>query len=319
MPLLFGPVLSRRLGRSLGLDLVPKKICSMDCLYCEVGKTTLLTLERKDYIGWESIESAIREAKNKVKTFDVLTITGSGEPTLCLYFEKTVEFAKKMIIKPICVLTNSTTVMLPSVQEALAKVDLVLASLDSARKESFKLLNRPALGVSLEEIIKGLKDLREIMEGELWLEILLVKGINDKPEDLEALRWAINYISPHKVQLNTVVRPPAYPIARPLSYEEMVKVKEFLGEKAEIISSKLPKSDLISPKEQVEISIEEKEQLLLEYLKRRPAPLSELTSLFFFERELQELLEKMVESGKIRKVHHQGKIFYTAAKENSEN
>ncbi|MFN3407202.1 MAG: hypothetical protein ACK40E_05680, partial [Caldimicrobium sp.] len=98
-----------------------------------------------------------------------------------------------------------------------------------------------------------------------------------------------------------------------------IKVKEFLGEKAEIILTKLPKSDLISPKEQVEISTEEKEQLLIEYLKRRPAPLSELTSLFFFERELQELLEKMVENGKIRKVHHQGNIFYTAAKENSEN
>ncbi|MFN4196715.1 MAG: radical SAM protein [Caldimicrobium sp.] len=312
MPLLFGPVQSRRLGRSLGLELVPKKICSMDCLYCEVGKTTILTFERKAYISWESIENALREATIKEKTFDVLTITGSGEPTLCLYFEKTVELAKKMISKPICVLTNSTTVMLPSVQEALAKVDFVLASLDSARKESFKLLNRPAQDVSLDEIIQGLKELKGIMVGELWLEILLVKGFNDKPEDLEALRRAINYISPHKVQLNTVVRPPAYPIAQPLSYEELLKIKEFLGEKAEIISSNLPKSDLILPQYPGGISEEEKEQLLIEYLKRRPAPLSELRSIFFFEKELQVLLEKMVESGKIRKVHHQGNIFYTA-------
>ncbi|MFN3505208.1 MAG: radical SAM protein [Caldimicrobium sp.] len=312
-PLLFGPVKSRRLGLSLGLELVPKKICSMDCLYCEVGGTTLLTLERNAYTSWEAIENALREAKTKEKTFDVLTLTGSGEPTLCIHFEKTVEFAKKLISKPICVLTNSTTVMIPSVRQALAKVDLVLASLDCARKESFKLLNRPALGVSLDEIIQGLKDLREAMSGELWLEILLVKGINDKAEDLEALRSAINFINPHKVQLNTVVRPPAYPIARPLSYEEMVKIKEFLGEKAEIIvSQSLGKSDVASPQHLTEISEDEKELLLIEYLKRRPASLSELSSIFFFERELQELLEKMVESGKIKKVLHQGNIFYRA-------
>lgn len=313
MRLLFGPVRSRRLGLSLGLELVPKKICSMDCLYCEVGRTTLLTFERKAYLSWEEIEKALFEAKTRETEFDVFTLTGSGEPTLNIYFERTVEVAKNILSKPISVLTNSSTVIQSSIRNSLSKVDLVLASLDTALEKSFYLLNRPVRGINLQEIIEGLKALREEMQGELWLEVLLAKGINDKPEDLEALREAINYIKPHKTQLNTVVRPPAYPIVQPVSSEELEKIKNFLGTGVEIITPKDFEKNFNIAEKRLSKAIEgeEIEILLLDYLERRPAPYSELSSLFYFKKNLHELLEKMVKDGKIRKVMHRGEIFYS--------
>jgi len=303
MALLFGPVKSRRLGLSLGLELVPKKICSMDCLYCEVGKTTNRTTERKAYYSWDSIEKALYAAQSREETFDVLTITGSGEPTLNIYFEKTVKLAKELISKPVAVLTNSTTLEEVSIIEALAQVDLVLASLDSAREKSFKLVNRPAKGVSLAAIVEGLKTLKETMRGEMWLEVLLVKGINDSPEDIEALKRAIEYIKPHRVQLNTVVRPPAYAVARPLSWEELEEIKEQLYPYAEIITPGGSKSSPIT-------TTENQEEALKEYLSRRPAPLEELIAIFGKEVELNFYLEKLVREGKIKKITHQGETFY---------
>lgn len=302
--LLFGPVSSRRLGRSLGVELVPKKICSMDCLYCEVGKTTVLTLERAPYVPWDKIVEALKVAKELESIFDVLTLTGSGEPTLNIHFEEAVLLAKELIKKPVSVLTNSTLVNIPSVREALGQVDLVLASLDSARESSFRLVNRPVREVNLSEIIDGLKLLRDSMRGELWLEILLVKNVNDREEDLIALKRAIEYIQPHRVQLNTVVRPPAYSIARPLSFDELLKVRDFLGPPTEVITPRdIPATPQVSPQ-----SLEED---LMDYLARRPASLSEL-KLVFTEGNLLESLEKLTKEGKIQKITHQNELFFKA-------
>jgi wyosine [tRNA(Phe)-imidazoG37] synthetase (radical SAM superfamily) len=305
MSLLFGPVKSRRLGLSLGVELVPSKICSMDCLYCEVGKTTTLTTLRASYLPWEEIEKALYEAKEREEEYEVLTFTGSGEPTLNIHFERAVEFARNLIKKPISVLTNSSTLNIETVRRALSEVDYVLASLDAAREKSFKLVNRPAEGVSLKEIILGLKNLREEMKGELWLEILLVKGVNDSEEDLKVLREVIEYINPHKVQLNTVVRPPAYAVAKPLSFEELEKVRTFLGEKAEIITPKDKKIEGLSFKRDLE-------ELLFDYLSRRPAPLTELTEVFKDSEELKRVLQNLIKEGKIKRLLYQGEVYFSA-------
>jgi len=303
MGILFGPVKSRRLGLSLGIELVPQKVCSMDCLYCEVGKTITLTLLRGPYIEWEEIERALYTAKEREGEYDVLTFTGRGEPTLNIYFEKAVFLAKKLIPKPIAVLTNSTTIPLEEIRKALSEVDFVLASLDSARERSFKLVNRPCSEIELKKIIEGLRKLREEMKGELWLEVLLVKDFNDSEEDLKALREAISYIKPHKVQLNTVVRPPAYALARPLSFEELERIKAFLGEGVEVITPKEIRAKPSSGQEDLE-------ELLLDYLARRPAPLSEL-SFIFKARELEGLLENLAKQGKIKKLLYQGELYYS--------
>jgi wyosine [tRNA(Phe)-imidazoG37] synthetase (radical SAM superfamily) len=308
MPILFGPVLSRRLGRSLGIDLVFRKVCNMDCLYCEVGRTTHYTSERKPYIPLEKIREALEQAKEIANTYDVLTITGSGEPTLNIHFEAAVHLAKNLIDKPIAVLTNSTFVHERSVREALAQVDFVLASLDSAREKSFRLVNRPVAAVKLDLIIEGLSALRQEMEGELWLEVLFVKGLNDTPEDISALKSAIDYIKPHRVQLNTVVRPPAYPMARPLSLEELEAIKQRLSGKAEIISLEKRCTILEKP-----LTITELSEWLINYLSRRPADLEELAFVFGEgEDKLLSLLNKLQDEGKVTKVYHEGKVYFRA-------
>jgi wyosine [tRNA(Phe)-imidazoG37] synthetase (radical SAM superfamily) len=280
----------------------------MDCLYCEVGRTTHYTSERKPYIPLEKIREALEQAKEIANAYDVLTITGSGEPTLNIHFEEAVHLAKNLIDKPIAVLTNSTFVHERSVREALAQVDFVLASLDSAREKSFRLVNRPVSAVKLDLIIEGLSALRQEMEGELWLEVLFVKGLNDTPEDISALKSAIDYIKPHRVQLNTVVRPPAYPMARPLSLEELEAIKQRLSGKAEIISLEKRCAILEKP-----LTLTELSEWLINYLSRRPADLEELAFVFGEAKDkLLSLLNKLQEERKVTKVYHEGKVYFRA-------
>jgi wyosine [tRNA(Phe)-imidazoG37] synthetase (radical SAM superfamily) len=194
------------------------------------------------------------------------------------------------------------------VREALAQVDFVLASLDSAREKSFRLVNRPVAAVKLDLIIEGLSALRQEMEGELWLEVLFVKGLNDTPEDISALKSAIDYIKPHRVQLNTVVRPPAYPMARPLSLEELEAIKQRLSGKAEIISLEKRCTILEKP-----LTITELSEWLINYLSRRPADLEELAFVFGEgEDKLLSLLNKLQDEGKVTKVYHEGKVYFRA-------
>lgn len=301
--LLFGPVQSRRLGRSLGLELVPRKVCTMDCIYCEVGKTNILTLERKPYYSWILIERAILKAKDMQESFDVLTLTGSGEPTLNLNFSKAIYLAKTYLSKPIAVLTNSTLVTISEVREALACADLVLASLDAGNPETFKKINQPHPDINLSKIIEELKELRKIMKGELWLEVLLVKNVNDTEEELKALKNLIEEISPHKVQLNTVVRPPSYEKAKPLTLEELHEVALFLGEMAEVI---FPRK-IIEKKE----SLEDLEKRLVNYISRRPATLKELATAFGKgEPFLEEFINNLLKQGKILRKEYANQVFY---------
>jgi len=307
--LIFGPVKSRRLGRSLGIELVPKKVCTMNCIYCETGKTTNLTLERKEYYPWDLIEKSILQAKEIEDTFDVLTFTGSGEPSLNIHFEKALRLAKKIIKKPIAVLTNASLLDIPSVREALAEIDIVLPSLDAGNPETFKKINLPHPKIELKTIIENLKKLREEMKGEMWLEILFVEGINDSEKDLKDLKSAIDYINPHKVQLNTVVRPPAFEEAKPISFEKLKKIAEFLGEKVEIIVDKDRLEKAVKTfKESEKEKIKER---LFDYLKRRPSTIEELSSAFKIEKEIiEDILKTFISEGKVKEKLYEEKIFF---------
>jgi wyosine [tRNA(Phe)-imidazoG37] synthetase (radical SAM superfamily) len=307
--LIFGPVKSRRLGRSLGIELVPKKVCTMNCIYCEVGKTTNLTLERKEYYPWDLIERSILQAKEIEDTFDVLTFTGSGEPSLNIHFEKALRLAKKIIKKPVAVLTNATLLDIPSIRSALAEVDIVLPSLDAGNPETFKKINRPHPKIELKTIIENLKKLREEMKGEMWLEILFVEGINDSEKDLKDLKSAIDYINPHKVQLNTVVRPPAFEKAKPLSFEKLKKIAEFLGERVEIIVDKERLEKAVETFKDLEK--EKIKEMIFNYLKRRPSTLEELSSALKIEKEvLEDILKIFISQDKVKEKLHEGKKFF---------
>ncbi len=303
--IVFGPVRSRRLGLSLGVDLLNFKTCSFDCLYCELGPTTVKTIQRKAYVPLEDVKKALYERLNKKELhFEVLTFAGSGEPTLHKDLEELIKFAKTLTDRPVCVLTNSSLVWQEEVVRALSKADLVLPSLDTARQETFELLNRPTEGLRISAIIDGLKNLREVMSGEMWLEIMLVGGINDTEEELLALKKAVKKIAPHRVQLNTVVRPPAYPEARPLSSERLEEIARIFIPQAEVIVSKRRAGDK-------KRSVSEEE--IVSLIKRRPCPSHEIAEALGFDyKDTLLVLQKLIRKGRIHTKVHEHRVFYYA-------
>lgn len=299
----FGPVPSRRLGLSLGVDILPHKICNLDCIYCELGPTLKKTCRKDHYRPIEPIKAELIEVIERGIDFDTLTITASGEPTLHADLGQLMAFAKNELkIKRLALLTNATLFEDPDVQHAVLYADILLPSLDAARETSFRKVNRPCQGLSVERIINGLYDLKRRYRGSMWLEILLVKGINDAPEDIDALKQAISRIQPTKVQLNTVNRPPAVEWAKPLSLEELKAIQKGLGGNTEIIA---------------DFRIKERrpaiwtENDIMAMLARRPMDLDALMAATQLEvDQLLGLLQKMEKTYMIDQRILQGKTFY---------
>jgi wyosine [tRNA(Phe)-imidazoG37] synthetase (radical SAM superfamily) len=299
---LFGPVPSRRLGRSLGVDLIPPKTCPYDCLYCEVGRTTRKTLARREY----DTEAIIQELKDYLARSgaapDFITLAGSGEPTLNLGLGRIIKALKEMSDTPVAVLTNGALLYLPEVRQELARAEVVLPSLDAARQETFRLINRPLPDFSLEQLLAGLEAFRREFAGQLWLEIMLLKGLNDQETDLLALKQAIARIAPDKVQLNTAVRPVAAAQAKPLTAEEMSAVAAFLGEGVEVIAA----FDR-APAKAAAVS----DAAFLEALARRPMTAADLALALGLPLPLvQKRLHHLCESGRISYNFYQDQGFY---------
>lgn len=231
---LFGPVPSRRLGRSLGVDLVPRKACPFDCIYCEVGPTTQQTEARLDYQAEAIMAELSAYLRQGPPELDYITLAGSGEPTLNLATGQIIRHIKALTDTPVAVLTNGALFYLPEVREELKAADLVLPSLDAAREESFRAINRPRPDYPLSRLIAGLEAFRREYPGQIWLEILLLRGLNDSAAELAALRRALRTLAPDKVQLNTAVRPGVEDYARPLSSEEMAGCALYLADGLEV-------------------------------------------------------------------------------------
>lgn len=239
MKYIFGPVNSRRLGLSLGIDLLPPKVCNFNCIYCEVGPTTLLTCERREYIPTEDILAELADFFKdtaRAASLDAVTITASGEPTLHSGIGRVIRYLKEHTGKTVAVITNGALLHDRHVREELLPTDIVMPSLDAARLESLHRVNRPARGVSLHDIKAGLRAFGREFSGRLWLEILLVRGGNDSPEDIRALQKILATLRTDRVQLNTVARPSAAALAAPVSRERLEEIAAQLGEGVEIIA-----------------------------------------------------------------------------------
>jgi wyosine [tRNA(Phe)-imidazoG37] synthetase (radical SAM superfamily) len=234
---LFGPVPSRRLGRSLGVDLIPPKTCPYDCIYCEVGATTHQTRERFAYRTETIIEELEDYLGDVPQSPDVITLAGSGEPTLNLGLGRIISAIKEMSRIPVAVLTNGALLYLPEVREELAAADLILPSLDSASEETYRRINRPLPELSLDSLLAGLTACRREYRGQIWLEILLLAGLNDTDAELTRLRRAVKDIAPDKIQLNTAVRPVVEACARPLKATEMAAAAAYLGGPVEVVAA----------------------------------------------------------------------------------
>ena len=244
---LYGPVFSRRLGHSLGIDLVPFKVCSYDCLYCQLGRTTKKTATRGHY-SLERVEDVLDELKDKLESGpkpDYISLAGSGEPTLNDRIGPLIDGIKKMTDVPVAVLTNGSLLWMKEVRDALVGADLVLPSLDAGDERTFKLVNRPHRSISFERMVDGIAEFTEAFPGSVWLEVFVLDGITGTTEAMKKIAAIAARIAPERVQLNTVSRPPTEESARAASRKKMEELCALFSGKVEVIAENL--EDASSP------------------------------------------------------------------------
>jgi len=239
MEYIYGPIKSRRLGVSLGISLVPRKVCSFDCIYCQLGKTTDKTAQRKDYLEIEKILEEIKlwaeRNPEEAKNLDYMTFSGYGEPTLNINFAQLITGIKELLPVKVAVITNSTFLNDPLIRRGLLNADLIVPSLDAAEQEIFEKIDAPAAGIKIEDVISGLIALRKEFPGKIWLEIMLIKGVNDSIEQIKKLKQIADKINPDKIQLNSPVRKRQEQNVSSLSPEKLKEIREIFGDKCEII------------------------------------------------------------------------------------
>jgi wyosine [tRNA(Phe)-imidazoG37] synthetase (radical SAM superfamily) len=299
---LFGPVPSRRLGRSLGVDLIPPKTCPYDCIYCEVGPTTHQTQRRFPYRTQAIIEELAEYLKGPNPAPDVITLAGSGEPTLNLGLGGIIRVIKEMTRIPVAVLTNGALLYLSEVRRELAPADIILPSLDAAREETYRTINRPLPELTLESLLEGLASLRREYRGQIWLEVMLLKGINDTEAELTHLRRPLASIAPDKVQLNTAVRPVVVSGVQPLEPEAMAAAAAFLGGPVEVIAS-FYREDIV-----VETCQDED---LVAMLSRRPMTAADLAQALGLPLvQVVARLKRLLDAGRVSHDRYHDQEFY---------
>jgi wyosine [tRNA(Phe)-imidazoG37] synthetase (radical SAM superfamily) len=234
---IYGPMPARRQGQALGIDLFRKKICTFDCIYCEVGKTQVFSSNIEAFANPNDVFREIDDFFSKTNDINAITFAGSGEPTLHKNLKEIIIGIKKRVNVPVTVLTNSSLIDKAIVQDALIYADAVLPSLDSARQKTFEKINRPIQGLKVKNIIDGLIQFRKKYTGKIWLEIFFVKNINDTQADIEALCKAIKKIKPDKVQLNTMQRPGTESWSQPLARNDLEDIAKQLPGDVEVIAT----------------------------------------------------------------------------------
>lgn len=303
---LFGPVPSRRLGMSLGVDLVPKKVCSLNCVYCEVGPTTKLTTERLEYIPYRKIVKELSDYFATSPPPDYITFSGYGEPTLNSAIGKIIQLIKKSKPEiPVAVLTNGTLLSQPEVRNELHLANLVLPSLDAATQEVFEKINVPAKGLFIDEYIQGLVDFSKEFSGKIWLEIFILPDYNDHETELTELKKVILKINPDRVQLNTLDRPGRAENLQPASIEKLNQIIDFWHlENAEIIAKTPERKNLSAYRKNLESSI-------LGTIARRPCTADDLAQILGTHvNEINKYLETLEKGNKINHTRGERGIFY---------
>ena len=303
---LFGPVPSRRLGMSLGIDLVPHKVCSLNCIYCECGSTTKLTIDRKEYVPYDIVTQELEHYFQNNPAPDYITFSGSGEPTLNSRIGDIVQFIKQNIPGiPIAVLTNGTLLYQQQVRKELLDADVVLPSLDAASDLTFRKINRPFHNLNIEQYIQGLVGFRNEFKGQIWLEVFIIPGYNDTSEELDLLKNAIKRIQPDSIQLNTLDRPGAISKIHSSTDEELQNiVKYWQLDNVEIVAKSPARKDVKSYREDFETAI-------LETIQRRPCTLDDLSKILGLHiNEINKYLDVLESDGKIESVRQDRGVFY---------
>lgn len=303
---LFGPVPSRRLGMSLGIDLVPHKVCSLNCIYCECGSTTKLTIDRKEYVPYDIVIKELEHYFRNNTAPDYITFSGSGEPTLNSRIGDVIRFIKHNIPSiPIAVLTNGTLLYQKQVRKELLEADVVLPSLDAASDLTFRKINRPFHELNINKYIKGLVDFRNEFKSQIWLEVFIIPGYNDNINDLDLLKKAFERINQESIQLNTLDRPGAVSKIRSASREELQHIVNYWQlENVEIVTMSAERRDIKSYRDDIETAI-------LETVQRRPCTFDDLAKILGLHiNEINKYLDVLESDGKIDTVRRKSRIFY---------
>lgn len=303
---LFGPVHSRRLGVSLGVDLVPQKTCTFDCVYCECGKTTCLTCERREYVPTDRVIAELDAYLATAPDLDYVTFAGSGEPTLHSGIGEIIGFIKDRYPRyRVAVLTGSALLSDPDVRAALMRADLVVPSLDAVSEEVFQALNRPHQGLTAGQVLEGILAFSREFPGEVWLEVFIAPGFNDTGEELQRLKDAIAAIGPDRVQVNTLDRPGTDIRVRPAAPLALERIAATLG--GEAIGAAC--TDRALPPEERDAV-----EVILATIRRRPCTSSDLAALLGIRpAEVAKRLRVLEAAGLIEPVRETRGIFYRAA------
>ena len=302
---LYGPVPSRRLGRSLGVGIMPFKVCSLDCIYCQLGKTTEKTIERKEYAAIGPVLAELKEKLTDAVEADYITISGSGEPTLNSRLGELINGIKKITDIPVAILTNGTLLYRQDVRADCSEANVVVPSLDAGDEQTFQKINRPHRHISIEKLIAGLCAFRKEFANQVWLEVFLVEGFNTDTGQIAGIRDAIERIGPDKIQLNTPVRPTAEPGLESPDHEKLQDIAARLGKKCEIVA------DFSHARHGRHI--ESKARDVLSMLKRRPCSLNDICSgLGIVRNEALKYVTALLQEGVIDAVRKDGTTFFRA-------
>jgi len=300
---IFGPVPSRRLGRSLGIDLVPFKTCTYDCIYCQLGRTTNKTVQRKEWLPLKEIISQLKE-KLYLKP-DYITLSGSGEPTLFSKCDELICKIKEFTNIPVAVLTNGSLLWISEVRRSLVEAALVIPSLDAGNDRLFQYVNRPHPDISFGKMLEGLVNFREEYKGKYWLEVFLLAGVTTPEVEIKRLKTCISSIQPDKVQVNTVTRPPAEHFAEPASQKQLEAIAKQLYKNAEVIA------DYHGVHKRQDFHTQREDVLTL--LKRRPCSVEDIaTGLGLHRNEVVKYVEELCTEGKIEIAKKSNKLHYKA-------
>ncbi len=301
---LFGPVPSRRLGRSLGVDLNPLKTCSLDCVFCQLGQTSEKTLDRNEYVPTEEVIAELDRWLKAEGKADYITLSGSGEPTLHSRFGEVLKFIRKKSAIPAVLLTNGTMLHLPEVRDAALHANIVKVSLSAWDQSSYEWVNRPHPQLNFDQLIEGQKAFRVQFKKELWMEVFLISGINAFPSDVKGIAALAKEIGPDRIQLNTVVRPPAEDFAAPLSKERLEKLTGLFDPVAEVIAEF--KTKYADP-------IQANQGTIFSMLQRRPCTSNQIADTFGMHlNEVSKYLGNMIRTEQIRTERKDGEVYYAA-------
>ncbi len=300
----YGPVQSRRLGLSLGVDLLRPKTCNYDCVYCQVGRSSKLQADRAEFVATADLLAEVAEALRIGPQPEVVTLAGSGEPSLAANLAEVLRGLRSLTALPLVLITNSSLLSDPRVAEAAASADIVVPSLDAGDAATFQRINRPDPSVDFETMLHGLQSFARGYQGELRLEVMLLDGVNDSEESLQALARCVASIPCSRVEVNNPVRPPGRQAVRPVAAARLARALELFGPHAVAVGDPLRRAEESAAGDLPD-------ERLHETLRRRPSTLAQLVeTLGLPEEALRQRLARGLAAGELRTEERAGATYY---------